>query len=243
MMRGKLTKSYEHSLVITEEHLNCLVAFVEDGFVDIDYIIYTSDGASYKLSAIEDVLSYSNPESRRIIKIVISGNKEHREHALYKDFSISLLDMSKYDKSCILDLNNMEEKDIVFYTQRIDEFVNNAQAPLWWIHNNAVYIVLWLLLYAIAASFYFMKGDKVLLADKAYSILFLNGVSAICAAVSAFFVRWVVRKLYPEGGFAIGEQVNVLTRISKTRNMILITILGTIVLGIISGVITHLIVS
>ena len=33
-MRGQLTKSYDHSLVITEEHLNYLVAFVEDGFVD-----------------------------------------------------------------------------------------------------------------------------------------------------------------------------------------------------------------
>ena len=242
-MTGELTKSYERSLVITEEDLKYLVSFVEEEFVDVDYKIYTVDGANYKMSTIEEVLSYSNPESRRIIKIVISGNKEHRESAFFKDFSISLFDMSKYDKSCILSLNNMEEKDIVFYSQRIDEFVKDAQIPLWWIHKPSVYIVIWILLYAIATVFYYTKTDEALLTDKAFNMVFLNGVSVLCAAVSAFLVRWVVRKLYPEGGFSIGEQIKVLSKISKRRNLILITILGTIVLGIISGVITHIIVS
>lgn len=242
-MKGELTKSYDRSLLIDAEQFTYIASFIEVNFVDIEYKIYTSDGANYNLSAMDEVLSYSNPDSRRIIKIVISGNKEHRERSFYKDFSISLFDMSKYDKSCILTLNNMEEKDIVFYTQRVDEFVKSSQEPLWWIHKTAVYIVIWVLLYAIAAVFYFTKTDKAQLADKAYNMVFLNGVSAICAVVSAFLVRWVVRKLYPEGGFAIGEQVKYINRINKTRNLILITILGTIVLGIISGVITHLIVS
>lgn len=242
-MTGELTKSYERTLIINEEHLRDLASFIEDGFVDVEYKIFTSDGANYKLSSKDEVLAYSNPESRRIIKIVISGNKGHREHALYKDLYISLFDMSKYDKSCILTLNNMEEKDIVFYTQRIDEFVKSAQASLWWIHKTIVYVVLWLLLYAISAFIYFTNTDKAQLADKAYNMIFLNGVSAICAAVSAFGVRWLVGYIYPEGGFAIGEQAKYLNKKSRTRNLILITVLGTIVLGVISGVITHLIVS
>ena len=242
-MKGELTKSYDRSLLINEEHYKNIASFIEDSFVDIEYKIYTSDGANYNLSTMDEVLSYSNPDPRHIIKIVISGNKEHREHSFYKDFSLSLFDMSKFDKSCILVLNNMEEKDIVFYTQRIDEFVKSAQEQLWWIHKTAVYIVMWVLLYVIAAVFYFTKTDNAQLADKAYNIVFLYGVSAICAVVSAFLVRWVVRKLYPEGGFVIGEQVKYFQRQNKTRNLILITIFGTIVLGIISGVITHLIVS
>lgn len=242
-MKGELTKSYDRSLLINEEQFRSIASYVEDSFVDVDYKIYTSDGANYSMDAKDEVLSYINPDSRRIIKIVISGNKDHRDRSFYKDFSLTLFDMSKFDKSCILTLNNMEEKDIVFYSQRIDEFVKSAQEPLWWIHRTAVYIVIWVLLYAIAAVFYFTKTDKAQLADKAYNMVFLNGVSAICAVVSAFLVRWVVRKLYPEGGFAIGEQVKYFNRLNKTRNLILITILGTIVLGIISGVITHLIVS
>lgn len=242
-MTGELTKSYERSLIINEEHLDYLASFVEKEFVDIEYKIFTADGANYKLVSKEEVLSYSNPESRRIIKIVISGNKEHRERSFYKDISISLFDMSKYDKSCILNLNNMEEKNIVFYTQRIDEFIKTAQAPLWWIHKTVVYVVIWLLLYVISAFFYFTKTDKLQLADKAYNMIFLNGVSAVCAAVSAFGVRWLVRLLYPEGGFAIGEQAKFFNKKSRTRNLILITVFGTIVLGVISGLITHLIIS
>ena len=202
-MKGELTKSYDRSLLINEEQFRSIASYVEDSFVDVDYKIYTSDGANYSMDAKDEVLSYINPDSRRIIKIVISGNKDHRDRSFYKDFSLTLFDMSKFDKSCILTLNNMEEKDIVFYSQRIDEFVKSAQEPLWWIHKTAVYIVIWVLLYAIAAVFYFTKTDKAQLADKAYNMVFLNGVSAICAVVSAFLVRWVVRKLYPEGGFAI----------------------------------------
>ena len=209
-MKGELTKSYDRSLLINEEQFRSIASYVEDSFVDVDYKIYTSDGANYSMDAKDEVLSYINPDSRRIIKIVISGNKDHRDRSFYKDFSLTLFDMSKFDKSCILTLNNMEEKDIVFYSQRIDEFVKSAQEPLWWIHKTAVYIVIWVLLYAIAAVFYFTKTDKAQLADKAYNMVFLN------------------------------EYFN---RLNKTRNLILITILGTIVLGIISGVITHLIVS
>ena len=243
IMKGELSRSYNRSLLINEKLFTKIASFIEDSFVDIEYKIYTSDGANYNLSTMDGVLSYSNPDSRRIIKIVISGNKEHREHSFYKDFSLSLFDMSKFDKSCILTLNNMEEKDIVFYSQRNDEFVKSAQEPLWWIHKTAVYIVIWGLLYAISAVFYFTKTDKVQLADKAYNMVFLNGVSVICAVVSAFLVRWVVSKLYPEGGFAIGEQVKYFSRLNTKRNLILKTILGTIILGIISGVITHLIFS
>lgn len=242
-MTGELTKSYERSLIINEEHLNYIASFVEDEFVDVEYNIYTADGAHYKFGGKDELLAYRNPESRKIVKLVISGNKEHRDRAYFKDFSISLFDMSKYDKSCILTLDNMEEKDIVFYTQRIDEFVKNAQAPFWWIHKTVVYIVIWLLLYAIAAFFYFTKMDKTQLADKAYNILFLNGVSVICAAISAVGVRWLVGFLYPEGGFAIGEQTKKLNKKNDIRNLVLITIIGTIILGIISGVITHMIVS
>ena len=127
-MTGELTKSYEHSLLVNGDQLNYIASFVEDSFVDVEYKMYTSDGANYSLNTKEEVISYSNPNSRRIIKIVISGNKEHRELSYLKDFSISLFDLSKYDKSCILTLNNMEEKDIVFYTQRVDEFVKKDKS-------------------------------------------------------------------------------------------------------------------
>lgn len=242
-MTGELTKSYERSLVINEEQLKMIASFIEGRFVDIEYKIYTADGAKYSLSTKDEVLSYSNPDSRRIIKIDISGNKEHQDHSLYKDIYISFSDMSKYDKSCILSLHNMEEKDIVFFSQRIDEFVKNTQLPLWWIHKPSVYMVISIVMFIIADFIYHTQADKALLADKAYNLILMIGVSFLCALVSAYLVRWVVVKLYPEGGFALGEQVKYFDRLSKTRSLIFITIIGTVILGIISGVITHRIVS
>lgn len=242
-MTGELTKSYDCPLVINEEQFKNIVSFIEGRLVDIEYKIYTSDGANYSLGARDEVLSYSNPDSRRIVKIVISGNLEHRESLFFKDFSIFLCDMSQFDKSCILSLHNMEEKDIVFFTQRVGEFIDNAKERFWWIHKTVVYVVLSILLYLIVAFLYYTQTDKTQLADRTYNVLFLNGVSVISAFISAFLIRWGVRKLYPEGGFAIGEQVNYFNKLKKNRTLIFITIIGTIVLGVISGLITHLIVS
>ena len=47
IMKGELTKSYDRPLLINEEQFRNIASFIEDGFEDIEYKIYTSDGANY----------------------------------------------------------------------------------------------------------------------------------------------------------------------------------------------------
>ena len=54
-------------------------------------------------------------------------------------------------------------------------------------------------------------------------------------------VKRCIEYLFPEGGFAIGEQVKYMNKKSRTRNIILGSILGSILLSIVSGIIVHLI--
>jgi hypothetical protein len=57
-----------------------------------------------------------------------------------------------------------------------------------------------------------------------------------------FVVKRFVEYLFPQGGFAIGEQVKYFNKKEKTRNLVLMTIIGSLIIGIIAGVITHFIV-
>ena len=69
---------------------------------EVRYEIRTVDGANYKIDTLEEVLSYSNPQSRRIVKLSISANKQKNTHLFTQNLTLSLFDMTLYDKSCIL---------------------------------------------------------------------------------------------------------------------------------------------
>jgi hypothetical protein len=150
--------------------------------------------------------------------------------------------MAKYDASCILSLKNLEESEITYITQRIDEFVKGASVPYWWIHRPAFYIVVGILLYGIVSGVYFLSIDREKWAEKANNVAVLSGWSVICMAISAFLIKGIIEYLFPEGGFAIGEQIKYMKKKDKVRGLIFITIIGSIVIGVISGVLTHFIV-
>lgn len=240
-MKGSLNKSYSSPIVIDEERLQYLSGVITEKFKGVYYRIETVDGASYKLGTLEEVLSYSNPQPRRIIKISIIGNKESDAIKIYPDITVSLFDMSKYDKACILSLNNLEEQEITFLTQRIDEFVKGVRIPYWWLHSKVVYWIVGIVLYAIAAVLYYISYGKEQMAHSMNNTIFWYGLSFLCFFFSEFVVKRCIEYLFPEGGFAIGEQVKYMNKKSRTRNIILGSILGSILLSIVSGIIVHLI--
>ena len=240
-MNGSLNKSYSNPIIIDEERLQYLSGIITEKFKGIYYKIETIDGASYKLNSLEEVLSYSNPQPRKIIKISIIGNKEKDAIKIYPDITVSLFDMSKYDKSCILSVNNIEEQEITFITQRIDEFVKGVRVSYWWLHSKAVYWIVGFLLYALAAVLYYCNNGKEQLMNSMNNTLFWYGVSFICFFFSGFVVKKCIEFLFPEGGFALGEQVKYMNKRSKIRHIILGSILGSLILGIMSGIIVHII--
>lgn len=72
-MIGSFNKVYNHPIIVDEGQLHNLSNTIIKRFDKVEYEIHTVDGASYKLPSIDDVITYSNPDSRRIIKINIWG--------------------------------------------------------------------------------------------------------------------------------------------------------------------------
>lgn len=241
-MTGSLNKSFDYAIIIDSDRLKSLVDIIKSGFEDIFYEIKTVDGASYRMNAIEDVISYNNPSSRRIEKIVISANKQSETRKLFPDFSIALFDSSQYSASCILSLNNMNEQEIAYWSQRIEEFVSSSRASYWWVHKPVVYWAIGMLLYFAFIVWYHAKMETEGLTN-GLSTLSLVSISVICFYISWRLIKKCVEYLFPEGGFVIGEQIRVLQRREKVRSIVLISVVVSLVIGVISGIIVNCIVS
>ena len=237
-MKGSLKRDYNYSVIITAEDLIELSDLIKNDFIEVSYEIKTKDGARYRINSIDEVLEYNNSDSRKIEMLSIIGNKEIGAHPLLPDICISLFDSSVFDKSCLLELNRMEEKEIVFYTKRIDEFVKKIRAPYWWIHKDGFYWVIGFVLYFILAFLYFSHNSNQE-SNKTYNILLLQGVFAFCLGFSMFVLNKIVSFFYPAGCFAIGEQKKHKAKKEKARSIVILTILGATVLGVLSNIIAH----
>ena len=240
-MIGSLNKSYDCPSIIDAERLGHLSEFIKESFNEVKYEISTVDGASYKIDTLEEVLIYSNPQSRRIIKLTITANKQKNTHSYYPNLTLSLFDMTHFDKSCILSMYEMEDREISYLTQRIDELIKGSRPSYWWIHKPLIYWILGATLFTLVHMWVSKSGKESLV--NSISALSWIGVSFICFIISMVIIKRCVEYLFPEGGFTIGEQAAYLRKKEKIRNVVFISILGSLILGIVSGFLVHLIVT
>ena len=236
-MKGSLKKDYIFSIIVTAEDLKSLSDMIMKDFDDVLYEIETTDGAHYKLQNLNDILEYTNPDSRKIKILRIRGNKEKGESFYLPNICVSLFDTSVYDKSIIFELNEMDEKDITHYTSRIDEFANRIKAPYWWIFKERFYWITGFVLYLAFSIVYFVNSDISTTVNKVYSMILLQGVSAVCMAFSMFVLNKVVSFFYPESCFVLGEQKKYAIKKGKARNIVFVAIFLTLIIGVIASVI------
>lgn len=241
-MKGSLRKDYNFSIIVTAEDLMSLSDLITKDFDDVRYEIETTDGAHYKLQDLNDILEYTNPDSRKIKLLRVKGNKEKGKFFYLPNICVSLFDTSVYNKSIIFELNEMDEKDITHYTSRIDEFANRIKAPYWWIFKERFYWITGIVLYLVFSIVYFANSDISTTVNKVYSMTLLQGVSAACMAFSMLVLNKVVSFFYPESCFALGEQEKRKIKKEKTRYLICWVITGALVIGVLSGLIVHFII-
>ncbi len=236
-MKGALTKSYNFSLIITPKTIQSVNDVIAGLCKSVAYQIKTTDGAEYALDNIDNVLSYSNPSSRKIEKLKIKGNKEDSKSFIYSDYEVLLFDNSLYDKSAIISIRDAEEKDIVFFEQRIDELIKGARAPYWWLYKSGFYWCIGIVLYLILATIILTNTDNVDASNKVYNILILQGVCGACMAFSMYVLKKAISYFYPESCFCIGAQNEFNEKRQRLRKIVFITVILTLFLGIISSLI------
>lgn len=235
-MIGSLDKVYGRPIMIDEEQLRYLSDIVVERFVDVEYVIHTIDGASYKLPTIDEVIKYRNPDARKIVKINIIAEKSKENHGFYPSFSISLFDRTQHDLSCILSLKDLDEAEITFWNQRINEFVKKNQISYWWIHTYVFYFIISFVLYVGVLTMYNLNIRNGVWAAESKNSVVLLCWSFVCMLASFFVVKKAVNSMFHRGGFAIGEQrENVMKKERRRHN--LLSIISTILFSLVAGII------
>ncbi len=241
-MKGSLNKSFDYPIIVSADDLKWLSDMLSSGFEELQYSINTKDGARYTLNSLDEVLNYSNPDDRKIQRICVKGNKKKGDKFIYPNISISLLDKSVFTKSGELEIIQLEETELCYYSQRGEEFVKRIRAPYWWLHKSGFYWIVGFVLYTLSAILYLHKVDSTELVNRVYNILVLQGVSAICMFFSMIVLERIIFRLFPECYFAIGEQIKHKDKLDKRKKIIFVTIILALVIGVLSSVIAQYIV-
>lgn len=236
-MKGNFRRYYVFSIMVTAENVKSLSDMIAKDFKDVRYEIETKDGAQYKVQDINDILGYVNPDSRKIEVLRIRGNREEGESFFLPNICISLFDTSFYDKSIIIELNDMDEKEITYYSNRIDEFANRIKAPYWWIYKDNFYWVIGFSLYLAFSFVYLSNIDISTTANRVNSLLILSVVSAMCMLFSIYVLHKMVSLFYPESCFALGEQEKYKMKKEKARDRVFWSILVALLVGVMASVI------
>lgn len=238
-MIGSLDKVYSRPIMVDEEQLRYLSDTVADRFKEVEYVIHTIDGATYNLPTIDEVIKYRNPDARHIVKIDIRAEKSKENHGFYPSFSISLFDRSQNDLSCILSLKDLDEAEITFLNQRIEEFVKKNQISYWWIHSYVFYLIVSFIMYVGVLTVYNLNIWNGAWAAESKKTAILLCWSFVCMIASFFVVKKAVNCMFHQGGFAIGEQKENVMKKERVRFFVFVTVILTIVLGVVSGIIVN----
>ena len=241
-MKGNLHKKYEFATIIAEDNLQTLSMLVSSKFEFVKYEIKTKDGAEYCVDKLDDILNYDNHDYRKIVLFRVKGNHNERDSFVFPNISISLYDNSIYQEACVLDIKGLDDTEIVYFSQKVKDFTEQIKAPYWWCHKDSFYVVLGVILYILFGILYLVNVNNKEAYDKIYNILILQGISAICMFVSMYFGQKLISYIFPEGCFCVGEQKRHIKRKEKYRSIAFWTILVTIILGVISNIISHLVI-
>ena len=237
-MKGHLHKTYDFASIVTEQDLKSLSLLVSSKFDFIKYEFKTKDGEIYSLDNLDDIINFDNPDYRKIVQFRIKGNRNQDSSFVFPNISISLCDNTIYKESCVIDLRNLEDTEITYFSQRINDFVKQIKTPYWWCHKPIFYCAFCTTLYI--GLFFLLNALFAFETDKASILLIRFAIGFFCGYLSFELGTRLVAWLYPEYCFCIGEQKKYIYRKEKSRGIILWSIIAPLLLGIIATIIAPL---
>ena len=231
-MKGSKTKYYNRPMILDKGQLQYLTRMVEERFGEVRYEIKTSNGDEYDYNTFDELLAYNNPNSHKITAIYIRGRKSENGSSSLSELSISIYDRSNNVLSCYMDLRNLDEAEIEYFSNRIEGFVKDNSVAYWWMYKPGIIMALYCFLYTIIGVCFSWYMNKEYGLDIDHNIIWLVCWMVICMGVTVFLMKRFLGYLFPAGGFLIGEQVKAMERRMKIRKWIL-GIITTVITGVI----------
>lgn len=232
-MKGSKSKYYNRPMILDKDQLQYLTRMVEERFEEVKYEIKTNNGDEYEYNTFGELLAYDNPNSRKITTIYIRGRKSEDGCSSLSELSISIYDRSNNVLSCYMDLRNLDETEMEYFSNRIEGFVKDNSLACWWMYIPGIFQALYCFLYVVilVCFSWYMNIEYGLNIN--HNIIW-QVCWIICMIVLFFLMKSVIEYIFPAGGFLIGEQIKAMERRMTVRKWIL---------GLFTAVISGLIVA
>lgn len=238
-MKTTITKEIHHSILAEGDELQSLCGFISSRYKDTEISAQCIDGSKLETKDIKEILSFENPNYRKIKNISFQAHNDFDERLSFDIWA------DRTFTSAELRIESQDDEQALYATH---EILNKLREMKPWydllarIPISYVVFGLWFLwgMWITANQLIGLRPPAASLTK--YSIFESLNIAVLITIIAFAIVYpfdWVQKRIFPKVFFLIGKQKKTMETIKKWRGFIFGGILLAIVTGIIGNAISN----
>ena len=234
-MKTKMYKVINHSLLVEENDLQSLLNFISSKYKSISIIAKCVDGSVLETEDITDIISFENPNFRRITSISISAGNDIEVILSINFHSYSLSDSAE------ISIVSRDDTHAVYMIKELANRMNEMKAPYDIVTRRTFLflVIVPIVILSFGAFFSITRYPRYIIlpiytpqiiSESLSFLTFILLIFSIPIPSIALFIGII--KLFPKLFFLIGRQKKTMETLKNRRRFLFSGLLLTVVLGI-----------
>lgn len=240
-MKTTITKNITHSILADTNDIKSIFDFISSKYTSVNITGICNDGSQLETQDIQDLLSFENLNYRKIEAISYSAFGDN-----VNDRFLLVIQDNKYNTAELLITSDNDEQ-AVYNTQEIIKRLSDVKANYDWIARVPVLVAVMSFLMLIWFIWQTSVSTGLISSEQAYTSVsaseYVN--RSVFLAIVLFGATYPLEKLkkylFPKVFFLIGKQKKTMETVHKVRTFIFVTVLLSLLLGIITNWLSNIV--
>jgi len=248
-MKFTISKEIKHAMLIDENNLSGLFKFISEKYEKVEIITKCNDGSLLETKDIEEILSFENPNYRKIISVTITGRNSPEERlsfsTIINNFSwdIISLDLPFWESTAELTIISEQEEIAKYNSDKLKQLLLELKPSFFYdflARTSLLSIII--LLWGTLSIIYWGKVIFGVISSIYSKVSGLEAINiTLFLAFAVIFITYpfdLLRKwLFPKVFLVLGKQRKNMETIQNYRKIFFVVFLLGIVISIIAGLI------
>ncbi len=237
-MRTTILKKVRHSLLAEEDDLRSLCAFVASRYTKLEFVARCVDGSTLESKDINEILSFENPNYRRIRSVSVRAQNDYNDRLSLDIFVDGVFTSSELDISSMMGeqalwtsreiLNRLAEMK-PWYDLLARVQISYVLCGLWFVWS------MWLTVEQLLGLVPPAPPSRFSWIEQLNSITLV----VVIAIVASEALSRVQRYFFPLVFLMIGKQIRMMGTIQKLRGVVFSGVILAIIVGIAANTISN----
>lgn len=232
IMKTSISKNVYYSLYLEELDLQAFHKLLSSKYKHPSITVRCSDGSIWETEDIHELISFENPNYRKIVRMTFIARNELTE--------LCSLDIHPPDIfGCTAEVSIKSDKDerALFFFNELLKMLKESKPSYDTLTRVPITFIVFGLWGLITLTMTFLKMAGYLATKQSshpFNLEMFNEIFMIVIIVLAVTstIDWGLRKLFPKVFFALGRQTRAMERIKKLRGIIFIGISLALLVGL-----------